>query len=141
MLETLRRPLRFGLVGICNTAVDFAVFLSLLKLGVPAVPAAVAGFACGTVNSYLLNRYWTFRDAPRRRWRVEFRNAAATALLGVALTALIVRAVAPLAGAIPAKLAAIAVGFAFNYVCNRMLVFPAALLPSPSALGRPRGQI
>lgn len=53
--------IKFGLVGVCNTALDyglFYVFLSLLHLDKNA--AQILATALAMVNSYLVNRYWTF---------------------------------------------------------------------------------
>ncbi|MEA2775474.1 MAG: hypothetical protein QOF90_880 [Acetobacteraceae bacterium] len=126
MFEVLARPIRFGLVGVANTAVDFGVFLLLIKLGGAPVPGAAIGFACGTVNSYVLNRRWTFHDAPKRDVQAQLIGFVATSLLGLALTVALVRALEPSAGAISSKLISIVVGFAFNYSCSRMLVFRRA---------------
>ena len=54
---------RFGLVGILNTAVDFAVYNGLLFL-LPTVPAVWAGIISGTVamiNSFVFNKNFTFK--------------------------------------------------------------------------------
>lgn len=53
--------LKFGLVGVCNTALDyglFYVFLSLLHFDKNV--AQILATALAMVNSYLVNRYWTF---------------------------------------------------------------------------------
>src|SRR5947207_13557162 len=53
---------QFGIVGISNTLLTFAVYTLLLKVfGVWYLAASAIGFAAGTVNSFLLNRRWTFR--------------------------------------------------------------------------------
>jgi putative flippase GtrA len=53
---------KFGIVGISNTLLTFAVYTVLLKgFGVWYLGASAIGFAAGTVNSFLLNRRWTFR--------------------------------------------------------------------------------
>src|SRR5437899_2225557 len=53
---------KFGIVGISNTLLTFAVYTLLLKVfGVWYLAASAIGFAAGTVNSFLLNRRWTFR--------------------------------------------------------------------------------
>ena len=123
MRKALARPIRFGLVGIANTAVDFGVFLAMMRFGAALVPAVATGFACGVVNSYMLNRCWTFHDVRQQQWRLQFLIFIASSLLGLALTVVIVKGLAPMAGVVSAKLVAIAVGFAFNYGCSRMLVF------------------
>jgi putative flippase GtrA len=53
---------KFGTVGVANTLLTFAVFTVLVKgFGVWYVAASAIGFLVGTVNSFLLNRRWTFR--------------------------------------------------------------------------------
>jgi putative flippase GtrA len=63
----LRTPLilqfvKFGIVGVSNTLIAFAVYTLLLKaFGVWYVAASGIGFAIGAVNGYLWNRAWTFK--------------------------------------------------------------------------------
>jgi putative flippase GtrA len=53
---------KFGIVGISNTLLTLAVYTLLLKvLGVWYLAASAIGFIAGTINSFLLNRRWTFR--------------------------------------------------------------------------------
>lgn len=55
--------IKFGLVGVMNTAVDFLVFTLLMLAGVHYLAAQVASYAAGTVNSYVVNKLWTFKGA------------------------------------------------------------------------------
>lgn len=63
----LRMPLflqflKFGIVGVSNTLIFFAVYTLLLKaFGVWYVAASGIGFAVGAVNGFLWNRAWTFK--------------------------------------------------------------------------------
>ncbi len=60
----LLQVLKFGLVGVCNTLLDyglFYVFLSLCRLDKNV--AQVLATALAMVNSYLVNRYWTFEKS------------------------------------------------------------------------------
>ena len=53
---------KFGVVGVANTLLTFAVYTLLLKVfGVWYLAASAIGFVAGTINSFLLNRRWTFR--------------------------------------------------------------------------------
>jgi putative flippase GtrA len=53
---------KFGIVGVSNTLISFAVYTLLLKaFGVWYVAASGIGFAVGAVNGFLWNRAWTFR--------------------------------------------------------------------------------
>jgi putative flippase GtrA len=52
---------KFGLVGVSNTLLTFAVYTLLLKaFGVFYLAASAIGFVLGAVNGFLLNRRWTF---------------------------------------------------------------------------------
>jgi len=53
--------MKFCLVGAVNTAVDFTVFTVLSNLGVLLLVAQCISYTCGVLNSFLLNRTWTFR--------------------------------------------------------------------------------
>jgi putative flippase GtrA len=62
----LRPPLlvqfvKFGIVGVSNTLLTFAVYGLLLKVfGVWYLAASAVGFTAGATNGFLLNRRWTF---------------------------------------------------------------------------------
>jgi putative flippase GtrA len=62
-LKLVVQFLKFGIVGVSNTLIAFAVYTVLLKVfGVWYVAASGIGFAAGAVNGFLLNRRWTFRE-------------------------------------------------------------------------------
>ena len=53
---------KFGVVGISNTLITYAVFTVLEEVfGVWYIAASGIGFAVGATNGFLLNRSWTFR--------------------------------------------------------------------------------
>ena len=56
-----RQFVKFVLVGLTTTAINFAVYVVLLLAGVYYLTAAVAAFSVATLNSYTWNRIWTFR--------------------------------------------------------------------------------
>jgi putative flippase GtrA len=52
---------KFGIVGISNTLLTFAIYTLLLKVfGVWYIAASAIGFIVGATNGFLLNRRWTF---------------------------------------------------------------------------------
>lgn len=69
-LRTVRQFLVFGLIGIVNTAVYMAVYVSLNRW-IPYLIAHVIGFMVSVVGSFLLNSYVTCRTRPT--WRGFFR--------------------------------------------------------------------
>ena len=56
---------RFSLVGVSNTLVFYAAYLGVLWLGFSFVAAATVGTVIGIVNSYVLNKIFTFRSGKK----------------------------------------------------------------------------
>jgi len=78
----VRQFLKYGVVGASNTAITFAVYVIAVKLGMQYLLASTLGYLIGSVNSYLLNRHWTFRaqDAPRGSSASRFAVVQAAAI-------------------------------------------------------------
>jgi putative flippase GtrA len=55
------RFIRFCAVGVGNTVLDLGIFRLLTYLGASFLVAQVLSYSAGVVNSYILNRKWTFR--------------------------------------------------------------------------------
>jgi putative flippase GtrA len=53
--------LRFCMVGLGNTTVDFTAFFLLNLAGVPYLLAQVLSYSAGVINSFFFNRKWTFQ--------------------------------------------------------------------------------
>jgi putative flippase GtrA len=66
MRRIVAQWLRFVAVGVTNTLLSTAVFAALFHLGVHYLLGSALAFTLGALNSYALNRRWTFRSqAPR----------------------------------------------------------------------------
>lgn len=113
-------------MGVTNTLVDVGVFAALVAASAPVVAANAAGYAAGTLNSFVLNRGWTFRDLRGPRWGRQFAVFVGVNLAVLGLSTCLVWALAPLLGAVPAKLASVPFGVAAGYALTRALVFRAA---------------
>jgi putative flippase GtrA len=74
---------RFGMVGGLNTILDLLIFNSLLWL-MPTKSTTTLlvynsiAYLLGGVNSFLLNKYWTFRDKQKITAREVIRFAITT---------------------------------------------------------------
>ncbi|MCX7950783.1 MAG: GtrA family protein [Clostridiales bacterium] len=53
---------RFGIVGIINTSVDFITFMFASQMLSNKVLCQFIGYSCGTLNSFIMNKTWTFED-------------------------------------------------------------------------------
>jgi putative flippase GtrA len=62
-LQAVAQFVKFGIVGVSNTLLFFAIYTALLKgFGVWYIAASAIGYLVGAVNGFLLNRRWTFKE-------------------------------------------------------------------------------
>ncbi len=58
----VRHFVKYGIVGASNTLLTFVIYYVLVRgLGVDYLAALLIGYLIGSLNSYILNRRWTFR--------------------------------------------------------------------------------
>ncbi|RCX18855.1 putative flippase GtrA [Anaerobacterium chartisolvens] len=63
LLQRYKDLIRFALIGILNTSIDFLTFSMLHKLfSVYYVTSQFAAYLAGTANSFILNKIWTFEN-------------------------------------------------------------------------------
>ena len=131
LLARLRQAtlLRYGLASVGALAVDTGLFLALLALGLTGVAASVLGYSAGIAAHWLLSSRAVFTDglAPSGAARIRQKGLfIGSALIGLALTTLIVAAVTALHGdARLGKLVAIGASFTVTWLLRRHLVFRA----------------
>lgn len=59
--------LKFSIVGGLNTLISLCIFYILNKvLGINHLVGSAIGYICGMLNSYILNKKWTFKDSNGR---------------------------------------------------------------------------
>ncbi len=117
------RFIRFCIVGAINTGIDLAVFAALFYgLHVHLLLANSCGFVAAVINSYLLNKIWTFEDASAHSAQ-RVGLFVLIALGGLGMSNLVVYLLADHLGAIPAKIGSIAVVLIWNFVLTRKFVF------------------
>ena len=81
--------LRFVLVGMANTTIDFAVFSGLVWLASwNLVAANLVAFCTAALNSYVVNRYWVFQGAAPRPLAQSFALFAAVTCIAASAATL-----------------------------------------------------
>lgn len=117
--------IKFNLVGVLNTLVDFGVYTLLTSLGLNNLIAQCISYACGMLNSYLLNTLWTFK-VERKRTTTEFIKFACVNLvsLGTSLGILsICKYWFMIDNVIYQKLIATPISLVVNFIGNKLFVF------------------
>ena len=118
-----RIPL-FGAVGVVNTALDFVVYACLVSAtSIHFALANLIAFLIAATNSYFLNAHITFRStATERHWH-RLASFFVVSSLSVLISTLALFLLAPVLGAIPAKVAAMFVVVPLGYFGSHRFVF------------------
>lgn len=54
---------KFSMVGVLNTLIDFSVFFLCYSIfHINYSLSQISGYTAGTINSFILNKKWTFED-------------------------------------------------------------------------------
>ena len=134
--------MKFIVVGVVNFLVDYGV-LTLLNvvLGWPLVLSNIISYSCGVVNSFLLNRFWTFKMKLKffSKYNIRLKNKTVhpvfvsfdflkfifVNLASLGVNTLAVYILGDLYGLpnIVAKLIATVFSFTVNFAGNKLLVF------------------
>lgn len=65
LLKKHAEKVRFGLVGVANTAIDFGILFTLVALGLPTIASNFASTSVALVFSFFANKSFTFRHEGR----------------------------------------------------------------------------
>ncbi|HXL01766.1 MAG TPA: GtrA family protein [Candidatus Atribacteria bacterium] len=120
--------IKFNLVGIMNTAVDFGVFMILNHyLGLVYTVSQVISYSCGMVNSYFFNKFWTFQKKEGFT-AIEVIKFILVNLcsLGVSLLVLYILQSKWNWQVLPSKVLATGFSVGVNFLGNKFWVFEAA---------------
>jgi putative flippase GtrA len=134
----LKQLIRFGVVGAINTAVDLAVLNLLILLthtgrtGAMFALYKTIAFVAAVLNSYLMNRSWTFQRSGEKHQIVEGAQFLLIAVLGAVVNVgsawWVVTFAHPVAGLDswwPSVAALVGTGFSlgFNFIGYKFWVF------------------
>ena len=61
--ESFRQFFKYGIVGVVNTLITLAAIFILMEfIGVHYVAANAVGYILGFINSFIMNKIWTFES-------------------------------------------------------------------------------
>ncbi len=119
---------KYLLVSIAALAVDYALLAALTRLaGVEWQIAAAASFTAGLFVNYALSVGFVFKERRVRSRGLEFAGFFVIGALGLGINELVMKYFVDIIHLDPllAKVPATGVGFIFNFVARRALLFTA----------------
>ncbi len=129
---------KFFVVGVLNTGLDFAILNFLMRMtgtyeGQSILYFNTISFCVAVTNSYLLNKYWTFKDKATADAPGQFVKFVGVSFVGLlfnnSIVYFITTLVDPLFGLSPvlwanfAKAIAVGVVLAWNFAGYKLFVF------------------
>ncbi|HEY5588992.1 MAG TPA: GtrA family protein [Candidatus Paceibacterota bacterium] len=132
--EKYKNIIRFGCVGCLNTMFDFGIFSLLNSLfGINYIISQIISYSSGTINSYILNKFWTFNDTKTNKKTtkeiVQF-IVVNTASLGVSLIGLSILMKNNSMNPFIAKIIAMVLAQVVNFLGYRFWVFGGTVKPN-----------
>ncbi len=134
----IKQFVKFFVVGIINTAIDFVVLnFEMMLTGITSGPYMFVlnsiSFSVATTNSFFMNKRWTFEDKENKQSGVKFSQFLVVSIVGITINGGIVYAITsftnPLFGMSPqlwanvAKLFATVVSLIWNFLGYKFIVF------------------
>lgn len=125
--KSFKHLTKFGSVGCLNTLIDFGMFSILNSIfGFNYIISQIISYSCGTLNSYLFNRFWTFSDTrTNKKTAMEMLQfiTVNSASLGVSLIGLRILMNYPSINSFFAKIIAMVLAQVVNFLGYRFWVF------------------
>ncbi|MDD3654680.1 MAG: GtrA family protein [Desulfotomaculaceae bacterium] len=120
---------KFALVGCINTFIDWAVYFTIIKI-FPSESilfyAIAKGFSyfCGIVNSFFLNRCWTFKASPVDNVKGRFLKFTVVNTVGLGINSISVYILLNLnISQYITLFLATSFAFCFNFALSKLWVF------------------
>ena len=117
--------IKFGMVGVMNTLVDFIVYQLLVYFGLHYAAAQCISYSCGLLNSYFFNSRWTFKET-KKYTKQEFARFILVNLISLGISVLLLRLCYEVLGItsdLVAKLIVTALVMVINFIGNKLFVF------------------
>lgn len=116
--------IKFGLVGVLNTLINWIIFALLNFLGVYYILSNIIAYVIATTNSYIWNSKWVFKYNGKDKKETTGKFIILN-LIGLALNTTILYLLVDMLGLnkLVALVITTAIVMVINYIVNKMWVF------------------
>jgi len=127
-----QRILRFLLVGVSSTVLDFVLLTVLKSAGLSTLLANTIAFSVGTIYNFAISRAWTYAGIQHKPAGIQFVQYALASLVQLVLNDAVVLTLEPVFRALlsdaswsylPAKIVATGAVAVLSYISNRLWIF------------------
>ncbi|MCF7973032.1 MAG: GtrA family protein [Phycisphaerae bacterium] len=121
----LTQFIKFSLVGLLNTAIHYGIFyVTYQYMGLYHLLASTVGFCFAVSNSYIINKYWTFKTRGSKKRR-EFAKFVIVNLITLSINLGSMALLVERFGMDPrtAQLASIGLTLSINFLGNKFWTF------------------
>lgn len=122
---TLRQFVKFCLIGLANTALDFVVYLFFTRvIGLYYILANVISVFVAMSSSFILNKHWTFRNKDNNH-KIQFLKFSLVNLIYFIINNAVVFGLVHYGhtGDLVAKVVAVVIGMFWNFGANKFWTF------------------
>lgn len=122
--DNLFRFVKFGLVGVLNTAINWIIFILLNSLGIYYIISNIIAYTLYTINSYMWNSKWVFKYEGKNIKETTFKFIILN-VIGLILNTCILYVLVDILGLskIIGLIIATAIVMVLNYFINKLWVF------------------
>jgi len=127
--EVIRQFVKYAIVGCLNVTLSLGIFNVLRLVEAPRLVASTVAFLLTSVNGFLLNKLWSFRDQRSHRVTRQYLRFVSFTLVGLGLFSIAFRLLLiPLGdfgriGENAAFLGAIPISVVWNFTAYRRWTF------------------
>ena len=128
--EICRQFIKFCIVGVINTIIDYALYLLFSRvMGVYFLYANLLSVSLAMTSSFIFNKYWTFKDQ-NKSIKTQYLKFVVVNIVYFILNNSIVFALVRYLKIydLLAKVIAIIVGLFWNFLANRYWTFKKKIL-------------
>ncbi|MEM1484193.1 GtrA family protein [Oscillospiraceae bacterium PP1C4] len=123
--DEIKRIVKFGITGVINTLVDVGIYsLLAVLMGTNVFIAQFCGYTAGMLNSFLINRSWTFKTSDRF-FSLQLVKFVITNLVVLVISMFLLKVFMDFfgMGRLIAKLVTICFTIVLNFLISRFWVF------------------
>lgn len=121
----IQQFIRFSIVGVCNSIIDFSLYITLLSFNVYYLAAHGFAWMVAVCFSFVMNKYWTFRSFEHKVIMQQYTKFFIVNAVGLGLSTMLLYFFVDYLNVskIIGKILAIGIVLFWNFFMNKLWTF------------------